>query len=296
MSGATAFAVPNVSEGRDSETVTALTAALTADATLLDRHTDAIHNRTVLTISGSEDQLVAALQAGAASCIELIDMAAHQGAHPCIGALDVCPVIWLAEPERAASIKLARRVATGLAELGLPVFFYGELAAKPHHEERAFFRRGGFAALSERMASGELVPDLGPPVAHPSAGAVMVTARPPLAAFNVELDTADVEVARAIAGELRESGGGLEGVRAIGIDLDGVAQVSANVHDPIAVSLGVVIERIRVLAARYGARPVAGELIGLIPQAALSELPADVPLRGFDPEVHVIEARLGDRR
>ena len=118
------------------------------------------------------------------------------------------------------------------------------------------------------MRAGELAPDLGPPAPHPSAGATLVTARPPLAAFNVELDTGDVEVARAVAAQLRESGGGLAGVRAVGVDLDGRAQVSTNVDDPVAVPLAAVIERVRELAAEHGARPVAGEVVGLVPEAA----------------------------
>ena len=142
------------------------------------------------------------------------------------------------------------------------------------------------------MRSVELCPDFGPREPHPTAGATLVTARPPLAAFNIELDSAEVEVARAVAAKLRESGGGLVGVRAIGIDLGGRAQVSTNVHDPVAVPLGVVIERVRALAAAHGAKPVAGEVVGLVPEAALAELPDDVPLRGFDPARQVLEHRV----
>ena len=149
------------------------------------------------------------------------------------------------------------------------------------------------------MRAGELAPDVGPPAPHPSAGATLITARPPLAAFNVELDTGDVEIARAVAAQLRESGGGPAGVRAVGIDLAGRAQVSTNVGDPTAVPLATVIERVRELAAEHGARPVAGEVVGLVPEAAIRGLPEDVPLRGFDPERHVLERRLsgleGDR-
>jgi glutamate formiminotransferase len=130
-------------------------------------------------------------------------------------------------------------------------------------------------------------------VPHRTAGATLVTARPPLAAFNVELDTGDVEVAQAIAAGLREAGGGPPGVRAIGLLLSsGRAQVSTNVHDPLAVPLAEVIEQVRQLAAPLGARPIEAELVGLIPQAALEGYPADVPMRGFDPRQHVIEARL----
>ncbi|HET9676911.1 MAG TPA: hypothetical protein VFP21_05350, partial [Solirubrobacterales bacterium] len=142
---------------------------------------------------------------------------------------------------------------------------------------------------------GELRPDFGPDLPHRTAGATLVTARPPLAAFNVELDTGDVEIARAVAAGLREAGGGPAGVRAIGLLLSsGRAQVSTNVHDPLAVPLGEVVERVRELAAPLGAQPLEAELVGLIPQAALAGYPADVPMRGFDPRRHVIEARLAD--
>ena len=143
------------------------------------------------------------------------------------------------------------------------------------------------------MRSGELVPDFGPAAPHPTAGATLVTARPPLAAFNVELDTDDLAVAAAIAADLRESGGGPAGVRAIAIDLGGRAQVSTNVHDPISVPLGAVIERVRELAAAHGAAPVAAEVVGLVPRAALRELPADVPLVDFDPATRTLEERIG---
>ena len=172
------------------------------------------------------------------------------------------------------------------------MFLYGELASDPIRGERAFFRRGGLATLTERIHSGDIAPDLGPAMPHPRAGATLVTARRPLAAFNVELDTGDAEIARQVAVGLRESGGGILGVRAIGVDLNGVAQVSTNIHDPIAVPLGRVIERIRELAAPSGARPIAGEVVGLLPQAALRDLPEDVPLRGFDPDLHVLERRV----
>ena len=143
------------------------------------------------------------------------------------------------------------------------------------------------------MEAGELRPDFGPNQPHPRAGATLLTARPPLAAFNVELDSGDLELARAVAAGLRESGGGLPGVRAIGLALSsGRAQISTNVHDPLAVPLGMVVERVRQLAAPLGARPLEAELVGLVPAAALAGYPEDVPMRGFDPQRHVIERRL----
>jgi glutamate formiminotransferase/glutamate formiminotransferase/formiminotetrahydrofolate cyclodeaminase len=288
-----ALAVPNFSEGRDRKTIEAITAAFGGTAQVLDRHTDAVHDRSVLTLAAPPRELIGALVDGAAACIERIDMTGPRGEHPCIGALDVCPVVFATEPERGPARELALETARAVGELAVPVFLYGELATDPCRAERAYFRRGGLARLRERMAAGELAPDFGPGAPHPTAGATLVTARPPLAAFNVELDTADVEVARAVAAKLREAGDGIEGVRAIGVDLGDRAQVSTNVHDPATVPLAVVIERVRELAAAKGARPVAGEVVGLVPEAALHGLPGDVPLRGFDPDRQVIERRLG---
>ena len=146
------------------------------------------------------------------------------------------------------------------------------------------FAPGGWSSCAGGVDSGELRPDFGPAELHPSAGATLVTARPPLAAFNVELEGAEIEATREIADRLRESGGGLPGVRALGIDLGGGrTQVSTNVHDPIAVPLAQVIERVRELAAAHGARPVVAEIVGLVPEASLDGLPDDVPLAGFDP-------------
>ena len=286
-----ALAVPNFSEGRDADAIAAIGAAF-GRAEVLDRHTDEVHNRTVLTLNAAGDALVAALIAGAEACIERIDMRAHEGAHPCVGALDVCPVVWPGEDQREQAQALALAAARGIARLGVPVFLYGDLASNPDRVERSYFRRGGFETLRERMHSGELRPDFGPAAPHHTAGATLVTARRPLAAFNLELDTGDVEVARAIAARLRESGGGITGVRAVGIDLRGQAQVSANVHDPVAVPLAVVIEAVRQLAAEQGTRVIAGEVVGLVPEAALRDLPEDVPLGAFDPQLHVLEHRL----
>jgi glutamate formiminotransferase / 5-formyltetrahydrofolate cyclo-ligase len=285
------LAVPNFSEGRDPDAIAAIAEAF-GRAEVLDRHTDEVHNRTVLTLSAPPHQLVDALVAGAEACVERIDMSSHEGEHPCVGALDVCPAVWLVESGRATARELALEAALAIGDLGVPVFLYGELASDPRRSERAYFRRGGLAELAARMRSGELSADFGPAEPHPTAGATLVTARPPLAAFNIELDTVNIGVAIEVARGLRESGGGLGGVRAIGVDLGDRAQVSTNVHDPAAVPLGMVIEEVRALAATHGARPVAAEVVGLVPAAALRDLPEDVPLRGFDPARHVLENRL----
>ncbi len=294
------LAVPNVSEGREPARIAALGAAFSSGARLLDTHSDADHDRTVFTLAGpagasdgGADGLVDALAAGAAAAIEAIEMGAYRGLHPAIGALDVCPLVWTDPDARDPAREAALAVAERIADLGVPVFLYGELASAPERRERAHFRNGGPAELWLRMESGELRPDRGPAEPHPSAGATLVTARPPLAAFNVELDSGDVEVARAVAAGLREAGGGLPGVRAIGLALgSGRAQVSTNVEDPLTTPLAAVVERVRELADPLGARPLEAELVGLVPEAALAGYPDDVPIRGFDPARHTIESRL----
>jgi glutamate formiminotransferase len=287
------LAVPNVSEGRDPSRIAALESAFSRDAGLLDRHSDPDHDRTVFTLVATPPVLRDALLAGAEQAVETIDMTGYAGLHPAVGALDVCPVVWLDPADRATARRLALELAEQIGGLGVPVFLYGELARRPEHAERAYFRNGGLAELWLRMEGGELRPDSGPSEPHRSAGATLVTARPPLAAFNVELDSTDPEVARSVAAGLRESGGGLPGVRAIGLLLsNGRTQVSTNVQDPLAVPLAEVVERVRTLAGPLGARPLEAEVVGLLPAAALVGFPADVALRGFDPAVQTIEARL----
>jgi glutamate formiminotransferase len=287
------LAVPNVSVADDEEALGRLAEAFGRSARVLDFHTDGDHGRSVFTLAGEPGGLAESLVAGAVEALERIDMSSYVGAHPAIGALDVCPIVWLREDDRAAARTEALAVAAQIGGIGVPVFLYGELAREPGHAERAYFRNGGLAELWLRMDGGELSPDFGPPLPDPRGGATLVTARAPLAAFNVELEGADLGAARAVAAALREMGGGPAGVRAIGLMLSsGRAQVSTNVHDPLATPLGAVVEAVRQLAEPLGARPVEAELVGLIPAAAMVDYPADVPIRGFDPERHVIERRL----
>ncbi len=289
-------AVPNVSEGRDESCIAAFGRALSVHgASLLDVHSDADHNRTVYTLVGGPQEIADSILAGAKSVIEHVDMRVHDGAHPCIGALDVVPIAYLSKRDRELAHDEALAVANRLAgELELPVFMYGELAASEERTERAFFRDGGVAALSARLESGELAPDFGPARLHPTAGAALVGARPPLVAFNVELDTDELELAKRIAARVREADGGLPGVRAIGVKLAtrGVAQVSTNVHDPLRVPLAEVVAAVRSAAESLGASVSAAELVGLAPAAALEGFPADVELRGFDERRHVLERRI----
>ena len=289
--------VPNFSEGCDSALIGRITAQFTAGATLLDSHSDPGHNRTVLTLAESPRAVGESLARGAGACAISIDMRRHEGAHPAVGALDVCPVVYATAAEHDAARSTALTAADAIAGEGIPVFLYGELAISEERRERAYFRRGGLPMLSERMAAGELGPDLGPDAPHPTAGATLVTARPPLAAFNVVLEGADFAAAGEIATRLRESGGGLPGVRAIAIDLgDRGIQVSTNVHDPVGVPLAHVIERITHLGEPTGARPASAEIVGLVPEPALAGFPEDLPVPGFDRERHVIERALDPLR
>jgi glutamate formiminotransferase / 5-formyltetrahydrofolate cyclo-ligase len=283
------LAVPNVSEGRDRRAIDAIAASF-APARVLDVHSDPDHGRSVFTLAARQGELARALLAGAREALDRIDLRRHEGGHPHVGALDVAPVVYLDGDRRGAACAEALTAAALIgAELDIPVLLYGELASADAQRERADIRAGGPTALARRLESGELAPDYGPSRVHPSAGAVLATARPPLVAFNVDLATADVELAKRIAGGLRESGGGPPGVRAIGLSLTarGRAQVSFNVHDPRAVPLAALVEAVREQA------PVAeAELVGLAPQAALEGFPDDVQLRGFDPERHLIENAL----
>jgi glutamate formiminotransferase/glutamate formiminotransferase/formiminotetrahydrofolate cyclodeaminase len=283
------LAVPNFSEGRDLASVEAIAAAV-APARMLDLHVDPDHHRSVLTLAARQGELAIGLLAAAAAAVERIDLRADRGLHPHVGAIDVVPVVYRSDAQRGPACAEALTVAARIGgELAIPVFLYGELATRPEHAERAALRAGGPAGLAGRMARGELVPDYGPARPHPTAGATLVAARPPLVAFNVDLVTADVEVARRIAASLRESGGGLPGVRAIGLYLAdrGRAQVSTNVQDHRAVPLREIVKRVRAEADVAEA-----ELVGLAPRAALEGFPADVTLRGFSPERHLVEEAL----
>ncbi len=290
------LAVPNVSEGRETEVISMIRSCITADpVALIDEHSDPVHNRTVFTLVGADAPLARALTDLARCAIERIDITRQQGAHPRIGAIDVCPIVWPNPDLRESARETAFAVAEQLASLGLPVFLYGDLASSAERRERAYFRRGGPNALRQRMLDNELEPDLGPGWPHPTGGGVLVTARAPLAAFNVELEGASPEAAEEIASKLRESGGGPPGVRAIAIELaPGRMQISTNVHDPAVVPLGRVVEGIRRLAHEHDAHPVSAEIVGLVPAAALDGYPDDVPVAGADPRRRTIEAHLED--
>jgi glutamate formiminotransferase len=291
--------VPNVSEGTEAEVIDYLRVAFAErPVALLDEHTDRIHNRTVFTAAGEERELLEALEQLARRAIARIDITRQRGAHPRVGSLDVSPIVYLSEAQRQRAQGLALAVGERLGSIGLPVFLYGELATGPERVERSFFRAGGHRGLARRMDEGQLRPDFGPGWIHPTAGAVLVASRPPLAAFNVVLaPDATMDAGRDIAASLREAGGGLPGVRAIAIELgDRRIQISTNVHDPISVPLAEVVATIATLASARGTTPLEAELVGLVPEAALAGYPDDVVPFSTDVRARTIEARLESRR
>ena len=286
--------VPNFSEGRDEATIDALAATLSAHADLLDVHADADYNRSVFTLVGTEDELVAALLAGIDCARTRIDLRRHEGAHPRIGAADVVPVVPVRPEDMPRACDAARLLAERVAaEFALPVFLYGEVGGG---RGPAFFRRGGTEELRRRLGAGELVPDYGRAALDPSAGAVLVGARRPLIALNVNL-RGDVSAAREIAAVVRERDGGFPGVRALGLELPnaGVTQVSMNVEDWEAASLHAIVGRIEAEASARGAEVLGSELVGLMPAgAAVAAAGAVLRIRGFDPS-RVLELRLLER-
>ena len=258
-------AVPNVSEGRDAAVLDAIQAAFAEHADVLHRSEDPDHHRAVFFLAGEPGQLHRALAEGAEEAAHRIDLSKHDGLHPRVGALDVAPVVFLDEADRGAAIAEALLAADAIGARGIPVFLYGELA---DGRTRAELRKGGPEGLAERGTK----PDYGPDKLHPTAGATLVAARPPLIAFNLELEQpATLDEARAIAAEIR--GGPL---RALGLHLQrrNVIQVSTNIEDHRAVTATDVLARVNAL------HPVArAELVAPAPEAALAGWPEDTELR-----------------
>jgi glutamate formiminotransferase len=287
-------AVPNFSEGRDPRVVESIGAAVSAHARLLDVHTDVDHNRSVFTLVGDEDEIVAALLAAIARARETIDLRAHAGVHPRIGAADVVPVVPIrpddADRARETALVLGRRVGE---ELGLPVFLYADVG---DGRGPAFFRRGGPEELQRRIDAGELAPDFGPARLDPAAGGVIIGSRRPLIAFNVNLAGANLDAAKEIARVVRERDGGFPGVRALGLDLPsaGCAQVSMNVEDWEASALHEIVAAIEREAHARGVEVEGAELVGLMPAgAAAAAAGAMLRIDGFDVS-SLLELRLLD--
>ncbi len=269
--------VPNFSEGRRPEVVDALAEAIAGHAGvhLLDRTSDGDHNRSVLTFAGRAEAVAEAMEAAAGVAIERIDMNQHEGQHPRIGAVDVVPFVPLGETTIDECVELARSFGRRVASrFDLPVYLYARAAQRPDREVLADIRRPQYEGLRELIRQPAHRPDFGPGRLHPTAGAVAVGARPFLIAYNVNLETDDVELARRVARRVRERSGGLPRVQALGLYLDDLrcAQVSMNLLDHSVTPLWVVWETVAELARADGVEPRESELIGLCPLAALLEV------------------------
>jgi glutamate formiminotransferase len=290
--------VPNVSEGRRLDVIDRLAEAIASvpGASLLDRTSDASHNRSVFTIAGEHDAVTAALERLVGEAIHEIDMDAHEGEHPRIGAVDVIPFIPLGTTTMEAVIDLARAFAERIADrFELPVCLYARAALRSDRERLADVRRGQYEGLKAEIGQRGREPDIGPPRLHPSAGAVAVGARPFLIAYNINLDSDDVDLAKRIARRVRESGGGLPRLQANGFEVREperghplLAQVSMNLLDFDVTPLWLVWDAVRDLAAEDGVRPAESELIGLAPVASFLAVADHAGVPSGDP----IEARL----
>ena len=296
---ALAECVPNLSEGRRRDVIEEIVGAVRAvpACRVLDVSPDASHNRSVVTMVGSGPVLRDAVLALYAAAIPAIDLRSHRGAHPRLGAVDVVPFIPLEGTTMAECIALARDTAVHVASrFHLPVFLYEAAATTPARRNLATIRRGEFEGLPARLEQPEWVPDFGPATAHPTAGATVIGARMPLIAFNVNLGTTDLAIAKAIAVKVRESSGGLPFVKALGVPLTDrhAVQVSMNLTNYQHTSIRQAFDAVEAEAARHGIDVCDSEIIGLVPAAALTAIrPEDLRLAGFRDD-QVLEHRLRD--
>ncbi len=288
--------VPNISEGRRRDVIDAVADAVreTPGTKLLNVQSDESHNRSVLTFAGEGEAVGEAAVAMAKKAAELIDLREHTGQHPRVGAVDVVPFVPIGMTSMDDCVALARSVGERIwSEARIPVYLYGEAATAQHRKRLPDIRRGEFEGLAEKMKSEGWAPDFGGPEPHPTAGAAVVGARRLLVAYNINLRTGDVHIARAVARAIRESGGGLVNVQALGvISESGLAQVTVNIHDASRTSMARVFELVRIEAARYGISIAESEVVGLVPMDALIEVARfALRLRDFD-RSQVLEARL----
>lgn len=288
--------VPNFSDGRDSRTLDCLERAIrVSGAAVLDRHSDHDHHRSVFTFAADLEVVARAVMEAAKEAVRSIDLNDQKGTHPRIGALDVVPIVALGDTPWDACVSTARSIGERLwGELGLPVYFYGRAAIRNERQRLETIRRVGFERLRELVRGGEQLPDIGGPQLHPSAGACCVGVRDLMVAFNVVLDCSDVQRAKRVASQIRAAGGGLPGVKALGMYLESaqVAQVSMNVTRLDLTPLPVVFDEVSRLAATLGVGVVASELVGLVPRAALGPNPSRLRIIGFHDGM-VLEERLG---
>jgi glutamate formiminotransferase len=293
--------IPNVSEGRRDDVVAAIAAAAVKAApgvVLLDRTSDPDHNRSVLTFLGDGEPLVAAMTALVEASLAAIDLRTHRGAHPRLGAVDVIPFVPVRGATSAECVALAKTLGKTLAErFGLPVYLYEDAATAPERQNLATIRKGEFEGLSKRMEDSAWKPDFGPPAPHPSGGAVVVGARAPLIAYNVNLATADLAVADRIAKAIRHLSGGYRFVKAMAVKLEarGQVQVSINMTNFEKTPLHRVFETVRSEAERHGVAVVGSEIVGLVPQAALLAAAGHFLRLEADPGPQVLENKLLER-
>jgi glutamate formiminotransferase / 5-formyltetrahydrofolate cyclo-ligase len=289
--------VPNVSEGRRPDIVQALADAVTVvgGVHLLDLSSDASHNRSVLTIAGEAAPLHEAILSLFAAAMRRIDLRSHSGVHPRLGAVDVVPFVPIAGVTMEECVALATTTAAAIADrFGLPVFLYEEAARTPGRRRLENIRRGQFEGLAAKMASAEWAPDFGPRAPHPTAGATVIGARQPLIAYNINLATTDVGVARAIATLIRESSGGFPFVKAMGVALGerGIVQVSMNLTNYRRTSMAQVFDAVTREAGRLGVAVLESEIVGLVPAEAFAgTTPESLQLTGFLPD-QILEERL----
>jgi glutamate formiminotransferase / 5-formyltetrahydrofolate cyclo-ligase len=289
--------VPNFSEGKNEQKIKTILSAFEdkKGVKLLDCERDADHNRCVVTAVGEPGPLKEAVLAAVGKAVELIDLRRHKGQHPRMGAVDVIPFIPIRNVTMAEAIALSREVGQAVADLyAIPVFLYEESATSPMRQNLAEIRKGQFEGMAEKLARPEWKPDFGKAEIHQSAGVAAVGARMPLVAFNVNLDTHDMEIANAVAKAVRHTSGGLRFCKAIGVELKerGIVQVSMNMTDFTKTPLHRVVELIKVEAKRYGVNVVGSEIVGLVPMGALVDAAAYyMGLEHFKPE-QVLETRL----
>ena len=290
--------IPNISEGRRPELVNEFADIVRAvpGVTLIDYSSDASHNRSVFTFLGDPDQVMEAAFRFAKHAVEKIDLRVHEGEHPRMGAVDVIPFVPIRDMDMAECVERSKVLGERIAkELDLPVFLYEESASAPHRKNLAAIRKGQFEGMAQKVLEDQWHPDFGGNRIHPSAGVVAVGARQPLIAFNINLDTSDVSIAKKIAKIIREKDGGFRAVKALGVMLEerNIAQVSINMCDYKQTPLYRVLEFVRFEAARYGVHVVGTEVIGLAPMMAFVDA-ADyyLQIEKFDAAKQVLECHL----
>ncbi|TYP58479.1 glutamate formimidoyltransferase [Thermosediminibacter litoriperuensis] len=287
--------IPNFSEGRRKEVIEAIADAIRSvkGVRLLDYSSDQNHNRSVFTFVGDPDAVKEAAFASAAKAAQLIDMTKHKGEHPRMGVVDVIPFVPVKAITMEECVHISREVGERIAsELSIPVFLYEESATRPERKSLADIRRGEFEGMAEKIKDPAWAPDFGKPEIHPTAGAVAVGARMPLIAYNVNLNTSDITIAKNIAKVIRESGGGLKNVRAIGVMLEdrNIAQVSMNMTNYEKTALYRAFELIRIEARRYGVDIIGSEIVGITPMKALIDVAKYyLQLENFDDSKQILE-------